>query len=102
MDLMKLVQHPKFDDIVKSYIIVNHPEWANNILNNTMYLPNPGNRFSNVQNFTNTQNKFKSSFGKEGFGTTYSTTVCSNVKNYIFFFIAGMVVYLLLEKIIKK
>ena len=88
MDLMKLVQHPKFDDIVKSYIIVNHPEWANNILNNTMYIPNSKNN-QNGQNYQNGQNFSKSSFNngftKENFGNTYSTTVCSNVKNYLFF-----------------
>jgi hypothetical protein len=41
-------------------------------------------------------------FTKERFGEVYSTTVSSNIKNYLFFFIAGMVVYLLLEKYIKK
>jgi hypothetical protein len=39
---------------------------------------------------------------KERFGEVYSTTVSSNIKNYLLFFITGMVVYLLLEKYIKK
>ena len=95
MDLMKIVQHPKFEDIVKSYIIVQHPEWINNNLNNTMYIPN------GIPNGIR-KSFFNQSFAKERFGEVYSTTVSSNIKNYLFFFIAGMVVYLLLEKYLKK
>ena len=97
LDLMKIIQHPKFDDIVKSYIIVQHPEWINGNLNNSMYVPNSNNLY--IPNFS--KSSFQG-FSKERFGATYSTTVSSNVKNYIFFFIAGMVVYLLLEKYLKK
>jgi hypothetical protein len=101
MDLMKIVQHPKFEDIVKSYIIVQHPEWINSSLNNTMYIPNTIPNPQNFQKSSFTNNGFNG-FTKERFGEVYSTTVSSNIKNYLFFFIAGMVVYLLLEKYIKK
>jgi len=103
IDLMRIVQHPKFEDIVKSYIIVQHPEWINNNLNNTMYIPNgiPNGIRSGIPNGIQ-KSFFNQSFAKERFGEVYSTTVSSNIKNYLFFFIAGMVVYLLLEKYIKK
>ena len=103
IDLMKIVQHPKFEDIVKSYIIVQHPEWINNNLNNTMYIPNgiPNGIRSGIPNGIQ-KSFFNQSFAKERFGEVYSTTVSSNIKNYLFFFIAGMVVYLLLEKYLKK
>jgi len=103
IDLMRIVQHPKFEDIVKSYIIVQHPEWINNNLNNTMYIPNgiPNGIRSGIPNGIQ-KSFFNQSFAKERFGEVYSTTVSSNIKNYLFFFIAGMVVYLLLEKYLKK
>jgi len=79
-NLIKMIQHPKFEDIVKNYIIIKHPEWVNGNLNNNVYIPNKMNNLL-----------------KENFGN-----VNENVKNYILFFIFGMVVYLFLQKILKK
>ena len=35
-NLMKVIGHPKFDDIVKNYALIHHPEW---LLRETVYLP---------------------------------------------------------------
>ena len=56
-NLMKVISHPKFDDIVKSYVLINHPEW---LLKETTYTPQ-----------TN----------KSYFGNKYASTVCSDVRN---------------------
>jgi hypothetical protein len=100
-DILKIIQHPKFDDIVKNYIIVKRPEWINSTLNNTQYLPNPLN--NNVKESFNS-NKNDSNFGflKQNFGNTYSTTVCSNIQNYIVFFIFTMIIYLMLKSFFEK
>jgi len=79
-NLMKVIGHPKFDDIVKNYALINHPEW---LLKETVYVPQ-----SSKSNFTG----FKSNFGN-----TYSTTICSNIKNYVIFFIVCMVMFLSLS-----
>ena len=75
MDILKIMQHPKFDDIVKNYIIVKNPEWINKTLKETV----------NV----------KENFGK------YATTNSGNIQNYIIFFTISLIVYLLLEKLLK-
>jgi hypothetical protein len=80
MDLLKIMQHPKFDDIVKSYLIVKYPELVNQQLNNTTY---------NAKSVST-------------FGQGYSTTFCSNIKNYTIFFIFSLIIYLFLEKVLKK
>ena len=88
MDLLKIMQHPKFEDIVKSYLIVKYPELVNQQLNNTTYNGNFKQNFSN-QNVST-------------FGQIYSTTFCSNIKNYTIFFIFSIIIYLFLEKVLKK
>ena len=70
-NLLKVIGHPKFDDIVKNYVLINHPEW---LLKETVYRP-----------------------AKSNFGSKYSTTVCSNVKNYLFFYITCVLIFLLLS-----
>jgi len=80
-NLMKVIGHPKFDDIVKNYALINHPEW---LLRETVYVPQ-----------TNYQNS------KSNFGNTYSTTICSNIKNYVIFFIICMVMFLSLSLYFK-
>ena len=64
-NLMKVVGHPRFDDIVKNYILVKHPEW---LLKETAYTPNQSNVRSN-------------------FGNRYHSTVGSDVQKYMIFFI---------------
>jgi len=92
-DILKVMQHPKFDDIVKSYIIVNRPEWVNSTLKNTEYT---GNKST------------KSAFGnflKQGFGgsqNTPSSSYSSNIKNYIIFFLVSILMYIWLKKLFKS
>jgi hypothetical protein len=76
MDILKIMQHPKFDDIVKNYIIIKNPEWINKTLKETNY-------------------------SKESFGQKYSTTPCSNIQNYVLFFIIALLIYLVLEKMLN-
>jgi hypothetical protein len=90
MDLLKIMQHPKFEDIVKSYLIVKYPELVNQQLNNTTY---NGNFKQNTSTFGQ---------GYSAFGQGYSTTFCSNIKNYTIFFIFSIIIYLFLEKVLKK
>ena len=78
------MQHPKFEEIVKNYVIVNHPEWINKPVSSTTYLPR------------NDQSQ------KESFGNNNSKQVCDSIKNYIIFFAFSLIVYLFLEKILKK
>jgi len=88
IDLLKIIQHPRFEDIVKNYIIVKHPEWLNSTFSKTEFVPNK-------------QNKVKEGF-KEYFGSSYSTTVCSNIQNYLMFFIVTLCIYLFLKMILKN
>jgi hypothetical protein len=59
-DILKIIQHPKFDDLVKNYIIVKRPEWINSTLDNTQYLPNP---LNNTVKESFNSNKTGSNFG---------------------------------------
>ena len=81
----KLMKHPKFEDIIKNYILFKHPEWLGKGLSGTQY--SPGN------NSTNT---------KEYFGQKYSNTICTDIKNYVIFFILSIIMYLLLVLFLKK
>ena len=69
--LLKLIAHPKFDDIVKGYVLMNHPEWMNG-------------------NLTQTRSS------KSYFGNKYSSTICSDVKRYIMFFIVCIIIFITL------
>jgi len=69
-NLMKVISDPKFDDIVRNYAMIHHPEW---LLNETSYT------------------------GKSTFGNRYQTTVCSEVRRYIVFFVFCVVIFLLLS-----
>ena len=83
-NLMKVVGHPKFDDIVKNYALIHHPEW---LLRETVYAPAPNyNRASRSVSY---------------FGNKYQNTVCSDVKNYIIFFIVSIMIFLLLSIYLK-
>ena len=95
MDFLKIMQHPKFEDIVKNYIIVKYPELVNKNFYSTEYTPNRLNEKSN-------EKSSDKSNVKQTFGNSYSTTVCSNVTNYLLFFAFTMIIYLLLQKIFNK
>jgi hypothetical protein len=96
MDIFKLIQNPKFDDIVKGYVMIKHPEWINNNLINTTYSPQQNSIPVSDQN-TNVKQVEK--FTKESFGNNKTT---NNLKNYVLFFVFSLLVYNLLEKTMKK
>jgi hypothetical protein len=76
LDILKVVQHPRFNDIVKNYIIVNKPEWIKNSeLSNTQFIPNR----------------------KENFNLSQT-----NQQNFTYFLIFGLIVYIFLEKMLKE
>ena len=76
-NFFKMIQHPRFDDLVYNYVKNNHPKW---VLSDKQYV----------------KSDFKSNFGG------YSTTVCSDIKNYLTFFTISIVIYLLLSLLVKK
>jgi hypothetical protein len=71
--IIKAMSNPKFDEIVKNYIIINHPEWLINNNNN----------------------------GKSYFGNQYQSTFCSNIKNYIIFYIVCIMIFISLTVCFK-
>ena len=79
-NLMKVIGHPKFDDIVKNYALIHHPEW---LLKETVYVP---------QNVSLPQNVPQQS--KSNFGNQYQSTICSDVKRYIIFFVICTIIFL--------
>ena len=68
-NLMKVLGHPKFDDIVKNYVLINHPTWLQ------------GNK----------------DFVKSTFGNKYQTTICFEVQKYLMFFIISVIVFVILS-----
>ena len=103
---LKIMRHPKFDEIVKNYVIVKHPEW---ILNNTHYIPSnvPQSNIENspttpmmmltpnsVSNYQLPSNQYLLS--KEQFGNNELS------KNYIIFFIVAMMIYLGITLVLKN
>jgi hypothetical protein len=104
---LKIMRHPKFDEIVKNYIIIKHPDW---ILNNTHYIPSsvPQRNIesspttpmmvmssSSAGNYQPPSNQYLLS--KEYFGYNNALT-----KNYVIFFIVAMLIYLGICLVIKK
>ena len=80
---MNLIKHPRFDDIVHKYVSENHPNW---LLSSTNFTPK-GNHYGYV---------------KENFGNKYATTICSDIKNYILFFIISLIIYMFLSLLVKR
>jgi len=116
---LKIMRHPKFDEIVKNYVIIKHPEW---LLNNTHYIPSGNfNTNTNTNNNTNTNTNNNNSpttpmmaitpgyvylpqgntnqyiLSRETFGASESLT-----KNYVLFFIVAMLIYLGMTLACKK
>jgi len=77
-NLMKVIGHPKFDDIVKNYALIKHPEW---LLRESVYVPQ----------------RRVSYFGK-----SYQSTVCSDVRNYIVFFVVCVIIFTFLSVYLKN
>jgi len=94
-NLMKIIGHPRFDDIVTNYAIVKHPEW---FLSQSVYTPNNLNNL-NVPN--NLNFNAPSDCNVSYFGNRYQSTLCSDVKNYIFFFVVCMALFLVLSLYFK-
>ena len=74
-NFFKMIQHPKFNDLVYKYVHNNHPDW---VLRDKEYTGS------------------KSNFGN------YSTTICSDIKNYLIFFTVSIAIYLLLSLLVKQ
>jgi hypothetical protein len=79
-NLMKVISHPKFDDIVKNYALVYHPEW---LLRESVYRPSQQMGPANPRSISY-------------FGNKYQRTVCSDIKNYILFFIISVAIFVAL------
>jgi hypothetical protein len=90
--LMNLMKNPKFDDIVKNYVLIKHPEW---LLSNTSYTPSvPVIPAPTPVTPTPTA---PTPFTKESFGMVCDT-VCSLVKFLVF----SIVFYLIVRLLIKN
>jgi hypothetical protein len=87
--LMNLMSDPKFDDIVKNYVLVKHPEW---LLNSTLYTP-----AGSVAPPVAAQQQNFSTFTKEQFGV-----VCDTVSNLIKFIVFSLVFYFVMVLLTKK
>ena len=81
-NLLKVIGHPKFDDFVKNYVLLNHPEWINkrDKIPDTAYVP------GNVSYF----------------GNRYASSVCSDVRKYISFFVICMILFIFLSLCLDK
>jgi hypothetical protein len=75
-DILKIMQNPKFDDFVKNYVIVKHPDWVN---------------IKGTSDISVKNNYSKSTFG-----------VNSSVNNYLIFFIISLLLYLWLKKLFNN
>ena len=89
-NLLKVIGHPKFADIVKNYTLIHHPEW---LYKDSVYSPVkvPPPLFSPP--LFNQQ--------RSNFGNKYQNTVCSSVKNYVIFFIISTVIFIFLTFVFK-
>ena len=84
MSILKIINHPKFDDIVKSYVLMKKPDW---ILSETNYRP-AGMQQQPISNVP--------SISK--FGATSTTTTSDNqVGRFFLFIIIALTVYALLS-----
>ena len=84
LNFLEIIKHPGFDDIVKDYVKIRHPDW---VLTGTQSVPVKENFQENFQ---------------ENFGKRYSSTICTDIKNYILFFIISLIMYMMLSIIIKR
>jgi hypothetical protein len=85
-DILKVIQHPKFDEIVQNYLIVKRPDWLNK--------KQQSNTFSK-SNFTNV------SYTKERFGSIPSGVPMAapnvNPTHCLIFFVLTIVLYIYLK-----
>jgi hypothetical protein len=80
-NLLKVMGDPRFDHIVRNYVLINYPEWlkcSNQQQNGPQNVP---------------------SLSKSNFGNNYSSNICYEIKRYIVFFIFSVVIFLFLSLI---
>lgn len=77
----KLSKNPKFEEIIKKYIIINHPNWL-------------------LQSEVNGVNGVKADAGVPL--NIYYSNVNTNIRNYVIFFIVSVVIYLCLVYTLKN
>jgi len=75
LTFLRLMKNPRFGDVVQNYVLLKKPEW---LLSSNNYVSS-----------------------KESFGKT-SGINCTDIKNYIIFFIIALSLYLLLSLLLKK
>jgi hypothetical protein len=87
-DILKVIQHPKFDEIVQNYLIVKKPEW--------LYKKEQSSTFSK-SNFANIQQGYtkQQAYTKEKFGNVSTQNV--NPKHCLIFFVLTIVLYIYLK-----
>jgi hypothetical protein len=78
-NLMKVIGHPRFDDLVKDYILVKHPDWL--LFKESVYTANQKN-------------------SKSTFVNMYQSTVMSTVQKYIIFFIISVFFFVFLSAVL--
>ena len=85
-DILKVIQHPKFDEIVQNYLILKKPEWLHKKQQNNTFSKST---FSNV------------SYTKERFGNIPSGVPMAapnvNPKHCLIFFVLTIVLYIYLK-----
>jgi hypothetical protein len=80
-DILRLISHPRFDDIVTNYIALKRPELTNAKLQQSQYVPSKSVSY---------------------FGNRYNNTVCSDVKRYISFYISCIIIFICLSITFKN
>jgi len=99
LDLLKVMQDPNFDNLVKTYIMIKNPEWIKKPEKEKPEKENSekeNNKISFSKENFGKENFGKENFGKENFGKENS---CNNI---LYFLIISFIFYLFLEKILKK
>jgi len=75
-NIMKVIGHPKFDDVVKNYALVHHPEWL-------VREQNPS--------------QSKSTFLQIPVLSKFGQNASSELRNYILFFVTCVVLFVILS-----
>ena len=84
-NLLKVMGDPRFDHVVRNYVLINHPEWLN--------------CSNQQQNQSQNVPQKIPSLSKSTFGNNYSSNICYEIKRYIVFFIFSVVIFLFLSLI---
>ena len=101
MSILKIINHPKFDDIVKSYVLMKKPDW---ILNETNYRPAGLAQAQQENNTvqkpspppTTSQFRSVSKFGASSSGGD------DQVGRFIIFILLSLAIYAILTMVLKS